>query len=154
MEAETGKPTFLGKAHHPFIQVSVAGAAILVFALFSYLLRSLAPEGMGQRLPWIAITAVLLLFALFNSIFCLASGNATRYWNQSVLGYILLAGLGGLLAWGVSGIPIQEAGSFRWLYFVVSFSYLVFISIVNLIRIIVAFAMKEEWNAPRQRDRN
>lgn len=145
--------TFLEKAHRPFLQV-VVSAGLIVF--FLGILQFVQPEGpgaFGQRLPWVVITAVMLLYALFNSIFCLASTHSTRYWNQSVLGYAVLAVFGGLLAWWDSGISIHEAGSFRWLFFVVSFAYLVFISIVNLIRIIVAFAQKEEWNAPRTRRR-
>lgn len=145
--------SFLGKAHSPFLQAAVAGGLMLLMELITLPMGAFGPVGFGERLPWIIVTAFMLLFALFNSIFCLASSHSTRYWNQSVISYVLLATAGGLLAWGVSGISINDAGSFRWLFFVVSFSYLVFISIVNLMRIIVAFAMKEEWHAPRLRER-
>lgn len=144
---------FLGKAHSPFLQAAVAGGGMLLLVLITLPFEMGGSGGFGERLPWIIATAFMLLFALFNSIFCLASTHSTRYWNQSVISYVLLASLGALLAWGVSGLSIFEAGSFRWLFFVVSFSYLVFISIVNLMRIIVAFAMKEEWHAPRIRER-
>jgi len=138
-------------AYSPFQQAGLVGGMVILLLLITLPLRNVG--GFSERLPWIIVTAFMLLYALFNSILCLASRNSTRYWNQSVISYVLLAGIGGLLAWWSSGIPIHEAGSFRWLFFVVSFSYLVFISIVNLMRTIVAFAMKEEWNAPRRRER-
>jgi hypothetical protein len=143
----------LAKAYSPFLQAGAAGGMVILLLLITLPLKHVGPGGFSERLPWIIVTAFMLLFALFNSMIGLASLNSIRYWNQSVVSYMLLASIGGLLAWWSSGVPIHEAGSFRWLFFVVSFSYLVFISIVNLMRAIVAFAMKEEWSAPRQRDR-
>ena len=155
----TEKPTkttklSLSKANNPFLQAGVVFLTMLAILLIGQLMKSQAPEGYGQRLPWIIVTAMLLLFAAANSIICLTSDKPVIYWNRSVISYILLAGAGILLGWVFSGISLRHAGSFQWLFFVVSFSYLVFISIVNLIRIIVAFAQKEEWHAPRPRNRD
>jgi uncharacterized protein YacL len=139
--------------YNPFVQAGLAAGFILGFLLLGLAIKSMAPGNMGARLPWITSTAMILLFAVFNSVFCLMAANATQYWNRSLISYLLLLGFGGLVAWLVSGIPISDAGSFKWLFMVISLSYLVFISIVNLIKVIVAFAEKEEWLAPRLRER-
>lgn len=151
---EPGSKASLNKAYNPFLQGAVIVVAMIAFLGFGELLSSSAPDGYKQRIPWIIVTAMLLLFAVSNSIFCLVSDKPVYYWGRSVITYILLAAVAIFMASFLSGLPIRKAGSFEWLFFVVSFSYLVFISIVNLIRIIVAFAEKEEWLAPRSRNRD
>ena len=141
--------SYLNKAHHPFLQAGVAGGLMVLFMLGAYLIATTGPEGFGDRMPWIVALAFLLLFAVFNSIFCLASSQVDRYWQRSVLAFIALGGVGILLAWLLSGQLFTTVGSFKWLYFVVSFCYLVFISIINFMRSIVNFAEKEEWNKPK-----
>lgn len=142
--------SFLGKAHDPFLQAAITGGVMVIFQLAGWMIRAVGPEGFSDRLPWIIALAFLLLFAVFNSIFCLASRQSNRYWNRSVIAFLGLGLLGVLIAWGISGNFLTEVGSFRWLYMVVTFCYLVFISIINFMRSIVEYAQKEEWNAPKQ----
>lgn len=40
--------------------------------------------------------------------------------------------------------------TYRWIYIVVTFGFLVFLSMVNFMKKIVEFAEKEEWNQPRR----
>ncbi len=155
METPTTSPktTFLGNAHHPFLQAAVAGGMMIIFLLASRLMSTLGPHGFGDRLPWIVALAFLLLFSVFNSIFCLASVQAERYWRRSIIAYLGLGGLGILLAWLLTGRFFTEVGSFKWMYIVVTFCYLVFISIINFMRNIVDLAQKEEWDQPRLKSR-
>ena len=46
---------------------------------------------------------------------------------------------------------MSEAGSYRWIYIVVAIGYLVFLSLMAMLRKIVEFAQREEWNHPRIR---
>jgi drug/metabolite transporter (DMT)-like permease len=140
-------------AHNPFMQVAFTLGLILILGLLSLGLKGVAPNEMGNRFPWITSTAMILLFAVFNAVFGLMSAYPQKYWNRSILGFIALVGFTILFASGISGIPLAEAGSFRFLLIVVTFCYLVFIAITNSIKTIVAFAQKEEWNAPRQKNR-
>lgn len=137
----------------PIVQAVIAATFMVFLLMVAALVSVTGSTPFSGRMPWVMVTAMLLLFAMFNSITCLGTSDPARYWNRSVMAYVALA----VFAYGgarlVSGVPIDAAGSFRWLFFVVSFSYLVFVSIVNLIRIIVAFAEKEEWHAPRARTR-
>jgi hypothetical protein len=93
----------------------------------------------------------LLLFALFNSLLSLRADNFAKYWGSSVYSYMALAFGSGLAAWLFSGIDLRDAGTYRWIYLVVTFGFLVFLSMVNFMKRIVNFAEKEEWNQPRKR---
>ncbi len=141
--------SFLGKAHHPFKQAAVAAGLMVVFLLASWLMSGVGPEGFSQRLPWIISLAFLLLFAVFNSIFCLAAGQVDKYWQRSVIAYLAVGLVGIGLAWLITGRFLTEVGSFKWLYMVVTFCYLVFISIINFMRTIVDFAQGEKWEKPK-----
>lgn len=141
--------SYLNKAHHPFLQAGVAGGLMVLFMLGTLLLSTVGPKGFGDHLPWIIALAFLLLFAVFNSIFCLASTQAEKYWQRSILAYMALGGFGILGAWLLSGQFLTTVGAFKWMYIVVTFCYLVFISIINFMRSVVNFAEKEEWSKPK-----
>ena len=55
----------------------------------------------------------------------------------------LLVG-GGFLAYLVSGVTIDEAGSFRWLYVVLTMGYLIFLAIVQSMKRIVDIAIQQD----------
>lgn len=93
---------------------------------------------------WEIAFAILMGYALFNSIFSLSYHDKTVYFRDSIFCFAALAAAGGFLASYFSGLTMDEAGSFRWLYFVFGFSYLVFISIVNLMRKIIEIAKKQD----------
>ncbi|MGK0452465.1 MAG: hypothetical protein ACJAXE_003142, partial [Neolewinella sp.] len=42
---------------------------------------------------------------------------------------------------------------YKWIYFVVTFGYLVFLSMIAFMKKIVEFAQKEEWNRPKLRQK-
>ncbi|MEZ4930507.1 MAG: hypothetical protein R2788_00010, partial [Saprospiraceae bacterium] len=92
-------------------------------------------------------------FAIFNSIFSLFAKDPLKNWGQSFSSFIALLITTGLLAWAFSGNSIREAGSFTWIFMVLSIAYLIFMSMVNVMKQIVEFAMKEEWQHPRIRNK-
>lgn len=100
---------------------------------------------------WSIAAAMLLFFAIFNSLMSLRADNFTKYWGRSVYSFIGLAFGLSIAAWLFSGVPIGEAESYRWIFIVVTFGFLVFLSLVNFMKIIVRFAEREEWNEPRKR---
>lgn len=48
------------------------------------------------------------------------------------------------MAWLTSGIAIGQAGSYKFIYLVVSVGFLVFLSLINMVKKIVNFAEREE----------
>ncbi len=105
------------------------------------------------RFAWLTAATFLLVFALFNALFSLSTNNMMRYWGRSVYSFMGLAVFSGGLAWLFSGLSIGEAGSYKWIFGVVTFGYLVFLSLMAILRNIVDFAQREEWNHPRIRNK-
>ena len=109
---------------------------------------------MERLFPWSICTAFLLFYGLFNSVLSLNADSFTRYWAQSIYSYLGLAVLNGLSAWLISGVSIDNAESYKFIFLVVTFGFLVFLSLVNFMKKIVQFAEREEWTQPRPRKRN
>lgn len=138
---------------NPPIQAVVMVLAGLVFMLVSWLLSVTGISSPGRLFPWSVAASFLLFFAVMNSLLSIQSGNFAKYWGSSMYSFMGLALVSGLLARLFSGIPFAEAGTYRWIFFVVTFCFLVFLSMINFIKRIVTFAEREEWNQPRRRNR-
>ena len=134
----------------PPVQALMVFAASLVLMLGGVLLDKLGILEMERLYPWSIATAFMLLFAIANSIMSLQSDNFNQYWGASMYSYIALAALSGLAAWLLSGVTISNAESYKAIYMVVTFGFLVFLSMVNFIRKIINFAETEDWQAPRR----
>lgn len=137
--------------------IRMAGLACLIslgFMLIAKLIQASGLIDISQRFPWMTAAAFMLVFALFNSIFSISSPNLNKYWSRSIFSFAGLAAANGLLAYLLSGLTIWEAGSYSWIYVVLTFGYLVFISLMGFLKKIVEFAQREEWNQPRLRQRN
>jgi len=122
----------------PFLQ---GGFVMLMLVLFI---------GMGKitsddpRFPWVVVCAMLLFYSVTNTILSIPTNDPQNYWWKSIVTFLGIAGIGGLIAYGVSGLAIGEAGSTQWLYVVFAVGYLVFISIVNLIKFIISLAQRQD----------
>jgi len=128
----------------PFYQL---GVAVIINVLGIWFLRAVSDGGNISEEGiafWEYSLAILLAFMLFNSVLSIPYNDRIQYFRDSIFSFIALAAIGGLLAHYLSGISMDEAGSFRWLYIVFSFSYLVFISIVNLMRKLMEIAKRQD----------
>ncbi|MEQ1745700.1 MAG: hypothetical protein ABMA02_09760 [Saprospiraceae bacterium] len=145
--------SFFERKIDPLKQAAVffAGAAAVMLVVFG--LNHFGYAVGDEVFPWSVATAALLLFAVFSSLMSLNADSSLQYWGRSVYGFLGLAFANGLAAWLFSGVPIGEAQSYRWIYIVVTVGFLVFLTLVNLMRKIVSFAEKEEWNEPRKKRR-
>ncbi|MBL7802648.1 MAG: hypothetical protein JNL02_02855 [Saprospiraceae bacterium] len=137
----------------PYKQAAMVAAGALVLMGGGWLLSAIGMLEMEPLFPWSIATAFSLLFAIFNSLMSLKAPNPMKYWGISMYSYLGLALVNGTAAWLISGIPLREAGTYRWIYIVVTFGFLVFLSLVNFVRRIVEFAEREEWTQPRKRQR-
>ena len=144
-------PTVL-KLVNPLRQAAVVVGLVLVFDIGAFFLSSAGVE-MKQDTPWVIGATFILFFAIFNAILSLLAKNMDQYWTRSMIGYVAVAGIAGLLAWAFSSQSINEAGTFRWIYIVLTFGYLLFLSMIRAMRKIVEFAQREEWNQPKLRKR-
>jgi len=127
----------------PFLQAGFVLALMIAFQLFGKI-ANLCGFEFEATFPWLVSCALLLFFALANAVLSLSANSPNTYWWKSILSYVVLAGTGILLATFFSGLTMYEAGAIKWLYFVISFGYLCFISIVNMMKTVVNIAIKQD----------
>jgi len=152
VEEGAPKNAWFALLKRPHIQAGLALVALLFFVVLGLVMRAGGGEP-GSNWGYQSAATSMMLFGVGNALMSLGAKNVGAYWMRSFLSYILLVGIGLLVAWLYSGLWITEAGSYRWIYMVLTFGYLVLLSIVSMMRGIVQFAEREEWSQPRQRDR-
>jgi hypothetical protein len=133
--------------------LKVAGIMVASCAVCTLLSKLADWSGFGMNdplIPWSFALSFLLLFAVANSLLSLLAESSFRYFGRSIYAFLALAIGNGLLAYLFSGIALNDAGSYKSLYLVVLGGFLVFISVVNIMKNVVRFAEREEWNQPRR----
>ena len=141
------------RAFSPYLQAAALFAAGFVINLIAKIINLVGLVDVSSRFHWKTAATFTLLFAIFNSVFSLSTKNTMKYWGQSIYSFLGLAFASGMVAYLFSSVSINEAGSYRWIFIVVTIGYLVFLSMVTFMRKIVEFAQREEWNQPRKRRR-
>jgi len=121
-----------------------AGFAILILLIVMAISKAFISSDDDQIYFWEISFTILMAYGLFNAIFSIPYKDRMLYFRNSLLCYVVVAVSGGFLASLFSGISLDDSGSFRWLYVVFTFSYLVFISIVNAMRKIIEIAKKQD----------
>lgn len=138
------KKSFFYKAYSPFLQAAMIAALALILMLIVFLLKVMGIFTVPPKIYWMISGACMLYFALFSSIFSLSTSNFNTYFLHALIGFIGVAVSNSLFAWIFSGQGIDEAGSFRWIYFILTFCFILFLGIVNGMRRIVEFAQRED----------
>lgn len=137
----------------PLLQAGGILVMVLVVDVFSVIVSGTNTVGVSSRFPWLCAASFMLFFALFNAVLSASAPNTAKYWGRSLYSFMGLALGAGLLAWAFSGLTIREAGSYQWIYLVVTVGYLVFLGMISMIKNVVNFAQREEWNKPRLKNR-
>lgn len=137
----------------PLYQAGGVLMAVFVFQAIGAALSAGTEDVMNNRWAWLCAASFLLFYAVFNAIMSATSKNILKYWGRSMYSFMGLALLSSLLAWAWSGVPINDSGSYKWIFFVVTFAYLVFMSMIAIMKNVVDFAQKEEWNKPKLKSR-
>ena len=128
----------------PLHQAALVASMILVFSVFDMMLphsNNLFEVNAG---PWIVATAMMLCFVILNTIVALRIEPIIPYWSASVMFYL------GLLAFSygwcflLSGKHIDDVGSIRWLWFVLTMVYMVFFTIARSMKRIIDIANRQD----------
>jgi len=139
------------KIDSPIAQALVVLGGALALMVCGWLLTVSKIYPVDRLYAWSIAAAFMLLLAMLNSLMSLRADSFAKYWGTSMYTYLALALCTGLAAWLFSGIPLRDAGTYRWIYLVVTVGFLVFLSMVNFMKRIVQFAEKEDWNQPRRK---
>lgn len=143
------KQTFFDRPFSPIRLAIYIAIGLVVFVLISRLFKT--GEATSNDLPYIFGGAALLFFIMFSSIFSLATKDIQKYWQYAIYSYIGLAAHAIGLGYLVTGLSIGEVGTFKWIYFVLTVGFLVFLTLISLIRFIVTQAENEVWEKPKER---
>lgn len=129
---------------HPLVQ---AGCIIACIILFSLIGRGTELIGLTREdpiFPWIIAVTFLLFFAIGNSVMGIAYKNQGKYAYYSMIGFGFVALAGGTFAYFMSGVPLSEAKSIKWIYIVFSMGYVLFFTMIRAMRRIVQIAQKQD----------
>lgn len=130
----------------PLYQAALVACMILLFTLVDYVLphsNTLFEKNSG---PWIVSTAMVLCYVILNSIVALRIEPIVPYWSKSVIYYFALLALSYAWSFILSGLHIDDAGSIRWLWFVITLVYMVFFGIARSVKNIVDIADRQDEN--------
>ncbi|MCB0665604.1 MAG: hypothetical protein KDC80_07265 [Saprospiraceae bacterium] len=93
---------------------------------------------------WIVSATILLLYAFFNSVYFLKVTDTGSYVRNSIYGFvILLVGSFGFAA-AFSHLPDVDKMSVRWIFFMIIFSYFIFLTIAFFMRKIIEYAQRQD----------
>ncbi|HFC00537.1 MAG TPA: hypothetical protein ENJ53_07005 [Phaeodactylibacter sp.] len=140
-------------SQHPTHQAAVVlGSSVITMVLAKAATMSGIAD-FKEILPWIIATSFILFYVVFNTVFGLQTDDMNKYWVQSLISYAGLAIISGGLAYLFSSVSLNEAGTIKWIFYILTFAYLVFLSVVKFIKRIVTFAENETWDAPKKRNK-
>jgi hypothetical protein len=143
---EAKQTHFLDKTYNPIMQAAFALGSAIAFMLIVKIMKWSGVMALNDRTFWIIAGTAILSFALFNSILSLTSKDMNKYWVYSTASYAVLMVACGGLAYVFSTMTMAQAGSFRWIFIVLTFGYLLFLSMMRFMRKIVSIAQKEDDN--------
>ncbi len=130
-------------ASNPFIQAFGVWLLYLIVMSISFILKVMGMD-IEARSPWTLAIAFILLYMLYNVIIGLISDRMARYWLYSLMAFMLLMLLSAFTAGWVSGVGMDEAGTYRWLFFIFCPVYLLFIGMISAIKKIVELAKDDD----------
>lgn len=136
--------TFTEKAQNPVYQVIVVAIGLLITMLLVKIVIMGGATIISNRVFWIIAGTAVLFYSLFNSIISLNASDMNTYWTRSTLCYAALMISSGFMAYVFSSMTMSEAGTFKWIFMVLTFGYLLFLSMMRFMRKIVHIAQKED----------
>ena len=94
--------------------------------------------------PWTAAAGVTLMYSVANSVLSLGAIDLNQYWGRSIICFMILIIVGIATSWLITGMNIYEAKSYRELFIVFTFVYLVFLCLARAMRKVVKIALKQD----------
>ena len=145
MSTEKKEGSILLRELDPFILAGSLLTLSCLVMLISFSIFQSQDEPDWSKI-WLIASSFVLCYVIFNSILSYSANNINRYWTRSFIGYVALILISGGVAYALSGIPIDEAGTYKWLYVVFTMCFLIFLVIVRLMRTILDLAQKQDKN--------
>jgi len=144
MEYPNEQDSILAQIGKPIEQAGIALGLGVVIMLVGGLLSVMGLVSVLPNFFWLTAASCVLLYAMFNAMISVSSDDIDKYWKIAIPVFFGLMLVLSLLATLLSGIQISEAGSYAWIYVILTFGYLAFLSMARFIKRILSIAMREE----------
>lgn len=128
----------------PPIQAITIYVSFLVIVFVSKLIGYSGLMPVGEKFPWVLAGAFILLFSMFNSVLFLSARSPAIYYRNSIYTFVALVIVSGLSAYLISGLSLNAAGSFKWIFVVLAVGYIVFLTIVGAMKTIMELAKRKD----------
>ncbi len=106
--------------------------------------------GISPIFYWLIGASFLFVFILFVCLLYIGVKDNLRYWKEAV---IVFSGLfvGTIVGSRLfSGIPIDEAETFRWIYIVLIVSFFILIGIMSVVKYLINMAEMDDNSQPKK----
>jgi hypothetical protein len=128
----------------PLNQLGLVLAMMVVFTLVDKLMPHSDVFFEVSAGTWIVTTAMILCFVILNTVVALRVEPIIPYWRTSVFCFFGLLIIGYGWSYLLTGRHMDEVGSFRWLWMVLTLVYMVFFAIARSMKRIVDIAIKQD----------
>ena len=128
----------------PLNQAALIVCMTIVFSLIDYVLPHHNDLFEADSGSWIVGTAMIFCFIIINSVVALKSEPILPYWSKSLLIFVGLLVFTYAWCYMLTGKQIDDVGSFRWLWIVLSMVYIVFFIIARTMKRIVDIANEQD----------
>lgn len=136
--------SIFNRAIHPLYQGGFVFGVFIFFLVLRIALDRLNALDWNKEDIWLYCTSMALFFIIINSIFGFTTKDKNRYYRDSLFTYTGLLIVFILLGKWISGKSVFEAETYSWILLVFSVVFIVFLTIINLVRKIVEIALKQE----------
>jgi hypothetical protein len=136
--------SFFEKDIHPVTQLKYALITTVGVQLIYFIFNKGATDMSTLSDYYTIPMAFTLVFGIFNAVLSLSSKDQNKYYGVSLVTYFIYCAVTITVGRLLSGIPIDDAGSYRWIYFVFTFGYIFFLALVRTMRWIVTIAQKND----------
>jgi len=126
----------------PVIQAGGVGILIVLLTLVDKVMPHNTELLKPGASTWIMASGLVLFFVILNPIVTLRMKSVSRYFPTSIVCYIGLLIFGYAWCYLITGKHIDDTGSFRWIWIVLTIAFLVFHLIARAMRRIVDIAMR------------
>lgn len=144
--------SFFSHTISPFVQAGVALGAAFAFMVIGKIFAFMGVSGFDYSFPWTAAGAVCLLFAMFNSLNSFTTEDMLIYYRNSIFSYMGLVAISSVMAYLFSGTSLNDADSFKWIFVVITMSYMGFIGVVSFIKFIFMVLGGEEEKLSQRKE--
>ncbi|MEP7195610.1 MAG: hypothetical protein ABI851_03775 [Saprospiraceae bacterium] len=128
----------------PILQAALCLAIAFFLQLSYFIIYKLQHKDIEVIDIWAICPTLLLFYILLNIVFGFKNENINNYYRNSIYGFVGFLALDIIFCQFLTGQGVSEVKSIKWIIFVFGIVYLVFLSILNLIRFILQLVLKQD----------